>query len=156
MIVRPHNLYGPRAGRDHVIPELIARVERREDPFSLAGGDETRSFCYVEDAVDAMIRLMARGTCEAPIAHVGSDEEIRIEDLARRLFRIGGWTPVVLDPRPSPAGSVLRRLPNVSRVCQMTGWRAKTTLDDGLRRTYAWYRDHPETTGPTRGEHGVR
>lgn len=139
VIVRPHNFYGPRAGRDHVIPEMIARVERREDPFVVYGQDETRSFCYVEDAVDAMIRLMNHASCRAPTAHVGSSEETRIGDLARALFRFAGWTPGTIDARPSPAGSVARRLPDVTLVREMTGWEATTTLEDGLRRTYAWY-----------------
>jgi UDP-glucose 4-epimerase/UDP-glucuronate decarboxylase len=142
MIVRPHNFYGPRAGRDHVIPELIARIERREDPFSIFGQDETRSFCYVEDAVDAMIRLMDRATYEAPTVHVGSGTETRIGDLADMLFELAGWRPSVVDPRPSPIGSTARRLPDVRLAREMTGWEASTALEDGLCLTYEWYLDH--------------
>lgn len=145
MIVRPHNFYGPRAGHDHVIPELIARIERREDPFAITGEDETRSFCYVDDAIDAMIRLMDHADCTTPTVNIGSSEETQIGDLARLLFRVGGWTPSLFDPYPSPVGSVRRRLPNVTLAREMTGWRASTTLEYGLRRTYAWYRDHLES-----------
>ena len=55
-IVRPHNFYGPRAGYEHVIPEIITRIRDRVDPFPLSGAGDTRSFCYIEDAVEAILR----------------------------------------------------------------------------------------------------
>ena len=86
-----------------------------------------------------MILLMAQANCRVPTVHVGSRDETRIGDLARMLFRIARWTPGTIDPRPSPAGSVRRRLPDVTRAREMTGWEASTELEDGLRRTLAWH-----------------
>src|SRR5262249_14481538 len=53
-IVRPHNFYGPRAGDEHVIPQIIGRIKKRTDPFPLFGAEHMRSFCYIEDAIEAM------------------------------------------------------------------------------------------------------
>ena len=140
VIVRPHNFYGPRAGRDHVIPELIARIEARQDPFALYGADETRTFCYIDDAVDAMVRLMGCASIEAPTVHIGAADEIAMRDLALLMFHIAEWDPKEIDEKPSLPGSVLRRLANTDRIRKMIGWQAQTPLNVGLRRSYQWYR----------------
>lgn len=139
VIVRPHNFYGPRAGHDHVIPEMIARIGRREDPFAIYGASETRSFCYIEDAVQAMISAMECAALETPTFHIGAATETTIGELAEHLFAIAHWRPGTLSFRPSPAGSVARRLPDVSAIHRETGWHATMPLLDGLRATYAWY-----------------
>jgi nucleoside-diphosphate-sugar epimerase len=142
IIVRPHNFYGPRAGFDHVIPELAQQALRRTDPFPLSSPEATRSFCYVEDAVEAMALLMDNpqiGLDRAETVHVGSGQEIRIADLADAIFRLLEWRPGQLDVRAAPRGSVNRRLPDVSKIRRLVGWDARTTLDAGLRPTLAWY-----------------
>jgi len=139
VIVRPHNVYGPRAGREHVIPELIAKLLRRPDVLELAGAAETRSFCYVDDAVAGLIAAMGEASREVPTFHVGSTEETSIGDLAERLFEVVGWRPGEVVDAPRRPGSVLRRLPDVRRLRDRTGWRALVGLDEGLRRTYEWY-----------------
>ena len=142
IIVRPHNFYGPRAGSDHVIPELLARIATRADPFQLLGHNDTRSFCYITDAVDAMVKLMDCATPATPTVHIGSHDETRIDALADQLFEIAGWRPARIDCRSSPLGSAPRRRPNVELVRKMTGWVARTDLQDGLRKTIAWYQEH--------------
>lgn len=148
VIVRPHNFYGPRAGYDHVIPEIIGRIARREDPFIVRGSTETRSFCYIDDAVDAMIRLMACASVEAPTVHIGSKEETVIAWLVDELLEIAQWQPSTIEYGSSPAGSVARRLANVELVEKMTGWAASTPRLVGLRRTYDWYIAHPKPAAP--------
>lgn len=148
VIVRPHNFYGPRAGYDHVIPELIARIERREDPFKITGAEETRSFCYIDDAVKAMILLMACATPEAPTVHIGSEQETAIQWLMEDLFAIGGWKPTKISHWASPAGSVVRRTADAGLVQKMTGWVATTPLLVGLHRTYDWYVANPKPAVP--------
>jgi len=139
VIVRPHNFYGPRAGSRHVIPQLIDRIVRRVDPFPLYGPDETRSFCYIGDAVTALRSTMLSDRTDGAILHIGSTVETRIGDLADALFDIAGWRPDRIVAEPSPPGSVRRRLPDVSRLREATGWAGTTPLADGLRQTYAWY-----------------
>ena len=147
VIVRPHNFYGPRAGSGHVIPELISRILAREDPFKVSGYDQSRSFCYVDDAIDAMIRCMAQASVHPPTIHIGSSEETPIPELARRLFAIADWTPHEIEMAPAPAGSVRRRLPDVRRARDLTGWEASTSLDVGLRATFEWYAARARSPG---------
>jgi UDP-glucose 4-epimerase/UDP-glucuronate decarboxylase len=139
VIVRPHNFYGPRSGHDHVIPELIARISARQDPFDLYSPAETRSFCYITDAVEALIQSMVIASVEAPTLHVGSSVETSIVNLAEALFAIAGWHPREIITRASPVGSVARRCPDVSKIRTLTGWESTTSLEEGLRHTTAWY-----------------
>lgn len=146
VIVRPHNFYGPRAGYDHVIPEFITRIAARTEPFQIFGVDETRSFCYIDDAVLAMRMLMdaANVGSERPeTVHIGSTEETSIRALAETLFDVAGWRPSRIESKPSPAGSVKRRLADVSKIESLVGWSSKITLREGLARTNAWYEQHP-------------
>ncbi len=147
VIVRPHNFYGPRAGYDHVIPEMCQRIIKREDPFSIFGSVETRTFCYIDDAVEAMEVLMnSEKTNSQPIetVHIGNTDEITMGDLAQELFKVAGWTPNKTGIKPSPVGSVKRRLANIEKISKLVGWKPKTKLEQGLRNTFEWYQKHPK------------
>lgn len=138
-IGRYHNVYGPRMGTAHVIPQFIGRVLDGADPFPIFGGQHTRAFCYVSDAVAATLRLVALPTDEPVVANIGNDEEeIAMTELARRLFAVAGFS-AALDVRAAPPGSPLRRLPDLSLLRELTGYRPAVTLDDGLAMTYDWY-----------------
>ncbi|MDP3999620.1 MAG: GDP-mannose 4,6-dehydratase [bacterium] len=147
LIVRPHNFYGPRAGYDHVIPEFVERITKRVDPFPIFGADDTRTFCFIEDAVRAMQMLMdSVKTDSQPIetVHIGDFEEITMKKLAEKLFAIAGWHPEKLDIKQSPPGSVKRRLADVSKLQSLTGWQPQVSLQEGLKRAFEWYRAHPK------------
>ncbi len=147
VIVRPHNFYGPRAGYDHVIPEFCQRIQAKTDPFPIYGADDTRTFCYITDAVRAMQLLMdSTATDKHPIetVHIGDFEEIDMQSLAQRLFKVVGWAPSKVDIHPSPAGSVKRRLADISKLQALTGWKPEVSLDQGLKETYNWYAAHPK------------
>ena len=142
VIVRPHNFYGPRAGAHHVIPEFSMRIARQIDPFSIFGHEETRSFCYIDDAVRAMVELMvSTATDKHPVetVHIGTDEETTIGALADKLFSIASWRPKEIVREPRRPGSVLRRLPHTGKIKELIGWEPQITLNDGLARTYEWY-----------------
>lgn len=141
VIVRPHNFYGPRAGNGHVIPQMIERIRKREDPFKIYGADQTRSFCYIADAVDALILAMSYAHSVCPTFHIGTQAEIPMRELAHLLFDICRWTPDRVERLPAPAGSVSRRCPDTALLHSL-GWLATTTLPEGLRATVAWYRAH--------------
>lgn len=142
VIGRFHNVYGPRMGTDHVIPELLLRAMSGVDPFVVYGTEQSRAFCYVEDAVEAMVRLMELDGGPAQLVHVGNDrEEIVIADLAHRVLKLVG-SDTALDVRPAPPGSVPRRCPDLTRLRQLTRFEPVVSLDEGLRRTYEWYRHH--------------
>lgn len=143
LIVRPHNFYGPRAGYGgHVIPDFCERIYKKSDPFQIYGGDNTRTFCYIDDAVRAMQMLMdSPRTNNQPIetVHIGDLHEITVKKLAEMMFKVSNWRPKKLDIRPSPEGSVKRRLADVSKLRKITGWEAKISLGEGLSRTWKWY-----------------
>ncbi len=141
VIVRPHNFYGPRAGFNHVIPQFIERIVKKTDPFPIYGADDTRSFCYIQDAVEAMRLVMISNKTDGEIYHIGTTEETVIKDLAETLFKISKWHPKKLDIQKSPEGSVKRRLADVSKIKNAVGWEANTTLEQGLTKTYDWYKD---------------
>jgi UDP-glucose 4-epimerase len=147
-IVRPHNFYGPRAGYEHVIPEIVARIWERAEPFPLFGADHMRSFCYIEDAVDAMQKVMETGVTDGGTYHIGAREELSIKALAEQIFTLAGWRPRELVVKESPQGSVKRRLPDVSKIKQHTGWEATTPLQTGLRKTIDWYLGQPPQQKP--------
>jgi len=137
-IIRYHNIYGPRMGNEHVIPQFIERIKKKEDPFTLFGGDNTRSFCYVEDAVEATQLVMEKPETDGQIVHIGrSDAEMKVSDLAKELFKITGFSPKVT-VKPSPQGSVGKRCPDTTKLNSL-GFKPKISLAEGLKRTYEWY-----------------
>ncbi|GAA1771131.1 NAD-dependent epimerase/dehydratase family protein [Nonomuraea bangladeshensis] len=140
VIGRFHNVYGPRMGADHVIPELSLRAMRGEDPFRLYGADQSRAFCYVDDAVEAMVRLMAEPRAMGRIVHIGNDSETNIGDLAKLVLRIAEVSPAV-DDVPAPVGSVARRCPDLTLLRELTGYEPRVALEEGVRRTFAWYQE---------------
>lgn len=147
LIVRPHNFYGPRAGYGgHVIPDFCERIASHIDPFPIYGADDTRTFCYITDAVRAMQLLMDSPKTDAhPIetVHIGDKEELNIRELAEKMFLVVGWRPKKLDIKNSPAGSVKRRLADISKLQMLTGWKPEVSLQEGLKQTYDWYFAHP-------------
>jgi nucleoside-diphosphate-sugar epimerase len=143
-IVRPHNFYGPRAGYDHAVPQMIARIEAGEEPFAIYGADETRSFCYIDDAVEAIHRVMESPKTDGGTYHIGTKEETKIRDIAKNLFELMDKKPKKIMVKKSPSGSVKRRLANVSKIKKDTGWTAKTPLKKGLQKTIDWYLANPK------------
>ena len=142
IVGRFHNVYGPRLGVDHVVPELSVRALAREDPFKVYGLEQRRAFCYVTDAVEAMTRLMATPKAAGQIVNIGNDaEEVSIDRLVDIVLRLAEFAPAI-ERRPAPAGSPSRRCPDIGRLRALTGFAPKIDLASGVRQTFAWYRDH--------------
>ena len=140
VIGRFHNVYGPRMGTDHVIPELSLRALRREDPFRVFGPEQRRAFCHVADAVEAITRLMATEAAWGQVVNVGNDtEETAIADLVALILRTARFTPTIA-ACPAPAGSVPRRCPDIGRLRALTGFAPKVGLEAGVGETFDWYR----------------
>lgn len=141
-VVRYHNIYGPRMGDKHVIPEFISRLAHRENPFRIYGGNETRAFCYVDDAVAATYSVAVTDVCKNQILHIGnSKEEITIENLARLMMKIRG-EKYDIQECGGRNSSVSRRCPDTSKLLAMTGFEAKINLEEGLTKTFNWYLKH--------------
>jgi UDP-glucuronate decarboxylase len=138
-VVRYHNVYGPRMGREHVIPELFERLLAGQKPLVVYSPNHTRAFCYVSDAVEATIAVMREPRADGQTINVGNDsEEIRIAELASRLIARAGFD-VGIEPREAVNDPILRRSPDLSRARELVGYQPKITLDEGLDRTLSWY-----------------
>lgn len=141
VIGRFHNVYGARMGADHVIPELLLRAMRREDPYRIYGTGQSRAFCHVDDATEAMARLMTTDAAMGEIVHIGDDTETNIGDLGKLILRMTGFH-AELESRPAPPGSVARRCPDLTKLRALTGYEPTVSLEEGVRRTFEWYRTH--------------
>jgi UDP-glucose 4-epimerase len=146
-IVRYHNIFGPRMGYSHVIPEIIKRIVSKENPFKVYGYDQTRAFCFIEDAVRGTISVMDSKKTNGEIVHLGNKAgEIRIVDLVKKIFKISGYN-AELDPTIAFQGSVNRRCPETSKIERLTGFHPKVKLDDGLNITVRWYMNDMKNSG---------
>lgn len=142
-IGRYFNVYGPRMGRSHVMPQFVGRVLAGEDPFRIYGAYQTRAFCFVDDAVSATIGLTRSPGAEPVVANIGDDtREIRMLDLAQMVFDLAGVRPDVeiLDPPPN---SPQRRLADLSTLRRLQPGLRYTPLETGLRQLFDWYRSEP-------------
>ena len=147
LIFRPHNVYGPDMGFDHVIPQFAMRLKRVMDAqasgvltFPIQGsGEETRSFCHVDDLVQGVMVMRERGD-HLGIYHVGTMEEVSIADLARRMAKLAG-REIALGPSSVLAGSTPRRCPDISKLAAL-GYTPRIPLDEGLPPTLKWYWEH--------------
>ncbi len=140
VIIRYHNVYGPRMGFEHVIPQFIERIVKKEAPFKIFGGQETRTFCYIDDGVKATQLVMETEKTNGQTIHIGrSDGEIKIIDLAKRLFQVANVNPQI-DIQQAPEGSVMRRCPDTTKL-QKLGFKPEINLDQGLKQIYDWYKD---------------
>jgi UDP-glucose 4-epimerase len=135
-VIRYHNVYGPRMGDKHVVPDFLARARRGE--FTLYGGDDTRAFLYIDDAVEATLRVAESSDCVGETVNIGGARETRIADLAEVMMRVGGWQGEVT-VHPSPPGSVRRRAPDLAKLRRLTGFEESWSLEDGLRETTRFY-----------------
>jgi nucleoside-diphosphate-sugar epimerase len=144
LIFRPHNVYGPDMGWEHVVPQFARRVKdvaathpAGRLPFEMQGnGRQTRSFCHVDDLVSGVLVMRDKGT-HLGIYHVGTLEEITIADLASRVAAHGG-REIELIEKPAPVGGTERRCPDIAKLAKL-GYKPKVTLAQGLGPTVDWY-----------------
>jgi nucleoside-diphosphate-sugar epimerase len=147
-IFRPHNVYGPDMGREHVIPQFILRLDRScrgtVGPVRLpiqGSGQETRAFVFIQDLVDGVLRVIERGQ-HLGIYHIGTDQEVTIEQLAKEVGLCFGRGIEVV-PGPLLLGSTTRRCPDITKMRGL-GYTPRTPLRQGLEETVAWYVAHRE------------
>ncbi len=148
IVLFPVNLYGPRDNFDlqtsHVIPALIRKcleAKRGDAPNIEVWGDgsPTREFLYVEDAAEGICLAAERYDSSEPV-NLGSGMEISIKDLVHTIKRMIGFTGEIIWDTTKPNGQPRRSL-DTSRAEKHFGFRAKTSFEEGLRRTIEWYKD---------------
>ena len=140
----PANLYGPRDNFDletsHVIPALIRKMIEGDDEVVLWGdGSPTREFLYVDDAAEAFLLAAERYEDPAPV-NIGTGVEISIRELADTIAELTGFEGRIVWDTSMPNGQPRRAL-DASRAEEAFGFRAKTSLREGLVQTIAWYRE---------------
>jgi len=137
-VVRIFNTYGPRMHPDdgRVVSNFIVQALRGE-PITIYGdGTQTRSFCYVDDLIEAMIRMMAND-CVGPI-NIGNPGEFTMFELAQRVLELTGSKSEIVF-LPLPADDPRQRRPDISVAKQVLGWEPKIALDEGLIRTIRYF-----------------
>ena len=138
-IVRIFNTYGPRMriNDGRAVPTFIAQALNGEDLTIFGSGSQTRSFCYVSDLVDGILRLMD-STLNDPV-NIGNPHEMSIEEIARTIIRMTGSTSR-LTFRPLPTDDPKVRQPDITRARTLLGWEPKVPLEEGLTATIAYFR----------------
>lgn len=153
VICRPHNVFGPNMGFDHVIPQFIMRAARTPDRGTFGiHGSTTRSFIYIDDFTDAMMAIWKnvneREGRVREVFHVGTEEQVSTVALAGMISDIMGrknagpnrdMCAYKFKTHPAPAGGTPSRCPAIGKVRSL-GWEPRVSLRDGLERTVAAYR----------------
>jgi dTDP-glucose 4,6-dehydratase len=138
-IVRIFNTFGPRMRpRDGRVVSNFVMQALKGEPLTMYGdGAQTRSFCYVDDLIEGIVRLFERGTPDP--TNIGNPGEFTVRQLAERVLALtGSKSEIVL--RPLPVDDPRVRQPDITRARTLLGWEPKVSLDDGLRRTIEYFR----------------
>lgn len=142
-IVRIFNTYGPRMRLNdgRVLPAFIGQALRGEDLTIFGDGSQTRSFCFVDDLVEGIYRLLL-SDCPEPV-NVGNPDEISIGDFAEEIIKLTGTNQKVIY-KDLPVNDPKQRQPDISKAIKLLGWTPKIDRAEGLRITYDYFRSLPE------------
>lgn len=145
-VVRIFNTYGPHMSLNdgRVVSNFIVQALQNEDITIYGDGSQTRSFCYVSDLVDGLVRFMDHEgeNCHLPV-NIGNPQEITILELAERIVRLCGASSKIVF-RPLPMDDPVRRCPDITRMKEATGWEPKVDLEEGLSETIHYFRKRLE------------
>ena len=142
-IVRIFNTYGPRMrlGDGRVVPNFITQALRGEALTVYGDGSQTRSFCFVDDLVEGIVRLL-RSECTQPV-NLGNPHELSVREFAETIIRLtGSSSPIAFEPLPVDDPKV--RQPDVSVARQILDWEPNVSLEDGLSTTIAYFQEKLE------------
>lgn len=149
-VARIFNTYGPRlrASDGRVVSNLIVQALAGEDITVFGDGSQTRSFCYVSDLVDGLVRLMEHEGPQPGPVNLGNPVERTILELVDLVLAITGSSSEVVN-RPLPVDDPRRRRPDITKAGALLGWKPRTSLVEGLRQTIAWFEaeDRPRAVG---------
>ncbi len=138
-IVRIFNTYGPRMRPNdgRVVSNFIVQALRGEPLTVYGDGSQTRSFCYVDDLIEGIVRLFERGTPEP--TNIGNPHEFTVRQLADRVLQLTGSKSTIVQ-RPLPTDDPRVRQPDISYARKTLAWEPTISLEDGLRRTVEYFR----------------
>ena len=143
-VVRIFNTYGPRMRPDdgRVVSNFIVQALAGEALTVYGEGQQTRSFCYVDDLVDGLQRMMATDPSVTGPINLGNPEETTVRELADLVLQMTGWTGGVR-LESLPVDDPRQRQPDITLAASTLGWQPTTPLEDGLKRTIEWFSEGP-------------
>ena len=138
-IVRIFNTFGPRMlpNDGRVVSNFIVQALRGEDITVYGDGSQTRSFCYVDDLIDGMVRMMGTEKITGPV-NLGNPDEYTILDLAKKIIVMTGSASKIIH-RPLPSDDPTQRMPDISLATAKLGWQPQVSVDEGLKRTIEYF-----------------
>ncbi len=139
-IVRIFNTYGPRMLADdgRVVSNFIVQALKGQEITVYGDGSQTRSFCYVDDLVDGMVRMMNTENFNGPV-NLGNPDEYTILDFAKKIVAMTGSKSKIVH-KPLPSDDPTQRQPDITLAGEKLGWSPKVSVDDGLKRTIEFFR----------------
>jgi len=140
-IFRPHNIYGPRMGMSHVIPEQLKKAYETNngEVMSIASPQQTRCFCFIDDAIEILKKIIINDSCTNEILNIGvQNPEISIEELIQICWKVVG-KEFFIKKEKNTIGSPMRRAPNMEKTIKLIGKFRETDLEFGIKKTYDWY-----------------
>jgi UDP-glucuronate decarboxylase len=154
-IARIFNTYGPRMAESdgRVVSNFIVQALRGEELTLYGSGEQTRSFCYVDELVDGLVRLMTANGRHEPV-NLGNPKEFTIRQLADEVARIVGREVRVVY-QPLPQDDPTQRQPDITRAREWLGWEPKVQLSEGLERTVAYFRERLSRGGKGWQQSGI-
>src|SRR5690606_15684582 len=140
-IIRIFNTYGPRMRLDdgRALPTFMSQALRGEDVTVFGDGSQTRSFCYVDDLVEGIYRLLL-SDYHKPV-NIGNPSEITLKDFAEEVIRLTGSQSKIIY-KPLPQDDPKQRQPDISKAKEILGWEPKIGRTEGLTKTVAYFREH--------------
>jgi UDP-glucuronate decarboxylase len=139
-VARIFNTYGPRMHPNdgRVVSNFIVQALKGEDITLYGDGGQTRAFCYVDDLVDGLIRLMGTGADFTGPINIGNQHEIPVRELAARVIALTNSQSKIVH-RPLPQDDPMQRCPDITLAKKVLGWQPNVPLDEGLRRTITYF-----------------
>ena len=135
-VFRFFNTYGPKQSRDFVVSKFIRAALKGEDITIYGDGGQTRTFCYIDDNIEACVNAFTQGLVVNDVVNIGSDVEITIMDLARLIIALTGSSSRIVHLPPLEEGDMTRRMPDISRMRELLG-REPLPLREGIQRILA-------------------
>ena len=141
-ILRIFNTYGPRMRLNdgRALPAFIGQALRGEDMTVFGDGSQTRSFCYVDDLIDGIYRLLL-SDYHMPV-NIGNPDEISLKDFAEEVLKLTG-NKVKITYKPLPADDPKQRKPDITKAKAILDWEPKVHRSEGLRKTYDYFKTLP-------------
>ena len=142
-IARIFNTYGPRMRLNdgRVLPAFIGQALRGEDLTIFGDGSQTRSFCYVDDLVEGIYRLLLSD--HAQPVNIGNPNEITIGEFAEEIIKLTGTSQKVIY-QPRPVDDPMQRKPDITKAKELLDWQPEVLRAEGLKKTYEWFQSLPE------------